>query len=216
MTVHRRPTIRFSDAPRGQCRWCGEPILHSEGDKQGEPNLRRRWHPECVDAYNASDPGELRRALRKRDRGCCAICKLDTNGLRRELKGRGRARKLRERGFKPRQSLWEADHIVPLIDGGGYGLDNLQTLCTPCHKQKTADEARARGSHSSTDELASETPRPSTSSTPAVPAHLDEPHTNSVPVRRAPAKARSLDELLERADRVNARAASVLADFASG
>jgi 5-methylcytosine-specific restriction endonuclease McrA len=38
---------------------------------------------------------------------------------------------------------------VPLIDGGGFDLDNLQLLCTKCHKSKTAAEnseraARAR------------------------------------------------------------------------
>lgn len=54
------------------------------------------------------------------------------------------AKALRERGFVPRRSLWEVDHIVPLIDGGSHAIENLQTLCTPCHKQKTAAEATAR------------------------------------------------------------------------
>ena len=118
MTAHRRPQIRFSDAPRGTCRWCGEPILHETGAKKGERNNRRRWHQPCVDTYNESDPREARRAVRKRDRGRCADCGLDTYALRRKLKGRGSHRKLRELGFKPRRSLWELDHIVPLIDGG--------------------------------------------------------------------------------------------------
>lgn len=35
--------------------------------------------------------------------------------------------------------LWEVDHIVPVVEGGGEcGLDNLQTLCLACHKAKTA------------------------------------------------------------------------------
>jgi 5-methylcytosine-specific restriction endonuclease McrA len=206
MTAHRRPTIRFSEAPRGQCRWCGEPILHASGERRGEVNRRRRWHPKCVDQYNASDPGEVRRMLRKRDRGRCAICRLDTNALRRELKGRGRARKLRERGFKPRQSLWEVDHVVPLIDGGGHAADNLQTLCTPCHKLKTAEEARSRAAQSRI------TPTPATA--PTVPAAAPTARPPS-PVAPVASRARSLDELLERADRVNERAASLLAGFTS-
>ena len=144
MTAHRRPEIRFSDAPRGLCRWCGELILHESGSKQGERNNRRRWHLACVDIYNRSDPREARRAVRKRDRGRCAQCGLDTLALRRKIRGRGSHRRLRELGFKPRKSLWELDHIVPLIDGGSHDPSNLQTLCTPCHKRKTALEASAR------------------------------------------------------------------------
>lgn len=145
MSAHRRPEIRFSDAPRGTCRWCGEAILHERGDKRGRLDRRRRWHPACVDAYNASDPREARRRVRRRDRGVCAGCGLDTYALKRRLRGRGSHRKLRELGFKPRKSLWELDHVVPLIDGGGHELRNLQTLCTPCHKRKTAEEAARRG-----------------------------------------------------------------------
>lgn len=41
------------------------------------------------------------------------------------------------------------DHIVPKSDGGGHGLNNLQTLCVECHSskhpsnQKLAQRARA-------------------------------------------------------------------------
>ncbi len=144
MSEHRRPTIAFSDAPRGRCRWCGEEILHRSGAQKGEVNRRRRWHERCVEIYNRSDPREARRLVRKRDRCICAECHLDTRALKRELRGRGSAQRLRERGFVPRRSLWELDHIVPLIDGGGHEIENLQTLCTPCHKQKTTREARER------------------------------------------------------------------------
>lgn len=38
---------------------------------------------------------------------------------------------------------WQTDHIVP-IHKGGKGIDpsNLQTICTSCHRRKTADERR--------------------------------------------------------------------------
>jgi 5-methylcytosine-specific restriction endonuclease McrA len=181
---HRRPNICFSDAPRGTCRWCGEAILHGPGPKQGKVDARRRWHPACVDEYNASDPRELRRRVRKRDRGVCRICSIDTDRLRRELKGRGRAARLRELGFHPRRSLWELDHVVPLIEGGSHESSNLQTLCVPCHRKKSAEEsrerARVRGSGS---------------------AEQSAPRSNEG----------SLDALLARADAVNARAEALLA-----
>jgi 5-methylcytosine-specific restriction endonuclease McrA len=40
---------------------------------------------------------------------------------------------------------WHVDHIVPIWKGGsGVGIDNVQVLCVPCHKRKTAEEAGQR------------------------------------------------------------------------
>jgi hypothetical protein len=37
------------------------------------------------------------------------------------------------------ESLWDMDHIKPVIEGGGEcGMDNLRTLCIKCHKAETA------------------------------------------------------------------------------
>lgn len=37
-----------------------------------------------------------------------------------------------------RKSFWDADHILPVAKGGGEcGLDNYQTLCCFCHREKT-------------------------------------------------------------------------------
>ena len=44
-----------------------------------------------------------------------------------------------------RASWWEADHIIPVCEGGGQcGVDGYQTLCYSCHKKKTAENARHR------------------------------------------------------------------------
>lgn len=54
--------------------------------------------------------------------------------------GRGR----RERTAL-KHSLWQADHIKPVVEGGGgCGLDNYRTLCLRCHKGATAELAHRR------------------------------------------------------------------------
>ena len=41
-------------------------------------------------------------------------------------------------------NLWQADHIVPVAEGGGEcGLENFRTLCDGCHRRATSD-LRAR------------------------------------------------------------------------
>ena len=63
------------------------------------------------------------------------MCGLDTEALRkdkRKLDYRARREFEREWGF--RRSLWDADHIVPVAQGGGEcGLENMRTLCLKCH-----------------------------------------------------------------------------------
>ncbi|NWI84756.1 ZRAB3 endonuclease, partial [Pitta sordida] len=41
--------------------------------------------------------------------------------------------------------FWQADHIQPVFSGGGQcSLENLQTLCTACHRERTAKQAKER------------------------------------------------------------------------
>jgi 5-methylcytosine-specific restriction enzyme A len=58
--------------------------------------------------------------------------KLDYAARRQMLK----AWKLREGS---RKSLWDADHILPVAEGGGQcDLSNMRTLCLKCHSAATA------------------------------------------------------------------------------
>jgi 5-methylcytosine-specific restriction endonuclease McrA len=90
-----------------------------------------------------TDPGYLREQVFTRDRGVCAKCGADTIALRRDMRKLDfaarrqflRKWKLREGS---RKSLWDADHIVPVAEGGGQcDLSNMRTLCVLCHRKAT-------------------------------------------------------------------------------
>jgi 5-methylcytosine-specific restriction enzyme A len=99
----------------------------------------------CVHEWKLrSQPGYLREQILKRDRGVCAHCSLDTIKEHRRLKktrGDRRAALMEHWGFnrRMRKSLWDADHILPVTEGGGEcDLDNIRTLCLRCHRTVTA------------------------------------------------------------------------------
>lgn len=127
---------------RPLCRWCRLEIL--------APRRRSFCSAYCVHQWRLrSDPGYLRDQVYARDRGICALCATDTVAAYKELKrsrGRLRAEALAMWGLasvQARRSLWDADHIVPVAEGGGQcDLDNLRTLCLPCHREVTADLRR--------------------------------------------------------------------------
>lgn len=120
------------------CRWCELEILAKR---------RRTFCSEyCVHQWRLrTDPGYLRDQVLARDRGICAECGIDAIAAFRALKlARGARREagLALYGMKAitaRRSLWDADHIRPVAEGGGQcDLDNLRTLCLLCHKEATA------------------------------------------------------------------------------
>lgn len=130
--------------PKAKCRLCDEPL----------PSRRRAWcSDDCLDAYfMVISSSHVRAKVFERDRGVCTECGLDTGGLENRIRRlpreaqRAAHHMLGTLGFDTASdwrilSLWCADHIEPLAEGGGYGLDNVQTLCTPCHKEKTAEQA---------------------------------------------------------------------------
>lgn len=92
----------------------------------------------------------LRHYVRARDHGICADCDLDTTWLRVELDALRRAdhagwlKQVECLGFTRKEalrSLWQADHIIPVVQTGPVGLDAVETRCTRCHKVKTRGEA---------------------------------------------------------------------------
>jgi 5-methylcytosine-specific restriction enzyme A len=122
---------------RALCRWCALEV----------PRGRRTFcSPYCVHEWKLrTNPGYLREQVLARDHGVCALCGTDTETLRKEFRKldyRARRQFLKEWRLKEgwRRSLWEADHVVPVAEGGGEcDLANMRTLCLKCHRAATAE-----------------------------------------------------------------------------
>lgn len=120
---------------RPLCRWCQLEV------PKGRFTFCSEW---CVHEWRLrTDPNYLRDQVLARDRGICALCQTDTEAAYHELKrsrGTHRIRLLARWGLKriSRRSLWDADHILPVAEGGGEcDISNLRTLCLACHRQET-------------------------------------------------------------------------------
>ena len=124
------------------CRWCGGDV---------KPPRRTMCSPECVhELLIRRDNRYIRDCLYKRDKGICSICNIDTKDIAKKalsLTGEDKVKYLTEMRIGTKRKiwkrkhgggLWDADHIVPVKDGGGQcGMDNLRTLCIKCHKNVT-------------------------------------------------------------------------------
>jgi 5-methylcytosine-specific restriction protein A len=118
------------------CRWCSNEVLAK--------SRRTFCSEDCVHAWRLrTDPAYLREKVFERDKGVCAQCVVDTVALRRDMRKLDYAARrqflkqwrLREGS---RKSLWDADHVVPVAEGGGQCyLSNMRTLCLLCHRQAT-------------------------------------------------------------------------------
>jgi 5-methylcytosine-specific restriction protein A len=119
---------------RPLCRWCKLEV------PPGRFTFCSEW---CVEEWKLrTDPGHLREKVFERDRGICSICGLNcVTELHRikRLRGAARSRAMEEWGIRGRKSIWDADHVVPVAEGGGEcDLSNMRTLCLKCHRIHTA------------------------------------------------------------------------------
>ena len=110
---------------KGICRWCGKKIIENKVH-----NKRKTWHQDCATDYMIiHHPTEARKHIWKRDKGKCNEC-----------------------GKQCTRRTWDLDHVKPLMEQKGlkehqlnwsyYELNNMQTLCRPCHKNKTKQDRR--------------------------------------------------------------------------
>lgn len=120
---------------RGLCRWCSLEV------PRGRYTFCSAF---CVHEWKLrTQPAYLREKVLERDRGICASCSIDTIAAANKLRfsrGANRTSLLAHWGLRSRsrKSLWDADHIVPVIEGGGEcDLGNIRTLCLRCHRTAT-------------------------------------------------------------------------------
>jgi 5-methylcytosine-specific restriction enzyme A len=140
----RRTTIRGPNG-RGICRWCGAEV----------PMGRRTFCcDDCVHQWKLrTDPGYLRAQVLARDHGVCALCGLDTVEFFRRFQrlpaAKRRPLRMQLDMHASRRSFWDADHIIPVVEGGGEcDLSNLRTLCLWCHIDETARLRKRLGRNS--------------------------------------------------------------------
>lgn len=160
MSSHRKPPLpelftsyRHSEH-KGLCKWCREPL-----PVKGEDGYHhaREWHPDCkVKFFTLTMPAMARYNVFERDDGICADCGDDLKLFVPKYKRW--AWQLHERSISwalcdEVGKSWQLDHIQPLWKSKNltdeerikfFEIDNLQTLCVPCHAKKTKLEAAER------------------------------------------------------------------------
>ena len=114
------------------CRWCRGPVVAPRRTFCGDS---------CVHEWKIrSSPWYVRREVKKRDKGICQLCGVNVVKAHREWT---RAKppagdRAARRAWRQARPRWEADHIVPVADGGGEcGLENYRLLCRACHVRVT-------------------------------------------------------------------------------
>lgn len=122
---------------RALCRWCSLEV------PRGRFTFCSAY---CVHEWRLrTQPAYLREQVFLRDHGVCASCHIDTVDARRRLRYARAAKRdelLRSWGMRKRirKTLWDADHILPVAEGGGEcDLENLRTLCLICHRAATTE-----------------------------------------------------------------------------
>ncbi len=146
--MRRVPCHKQKKGPDGKrlCLVCEKPC----------PKHRRSY---CSDeCWIRNTPGIMRDKVYERDKGICALCSMHCDVRRKHYEELYEMVRLAEcnwdlrflvsetiRNFKASDWYksgdgWQADHIVPVSEGGGLcGLDNYRTLCLGCHKKATAE-----------------------------------------------------------------------------
>lgn len=151
----------YPPAPKKTCRVCRKKIT--------TPRRRTLCSEACSQAYmEAGNWNVLRRAVYKRDKGICQICRVDTRKLKhdwlnerpdwQEFSSDRAYQKARTKWLAKGEALvgskntwrsfWDCDHIKPVCEHVGdenpHLKENLRVLCIKCHGVVTKKLMRKR------------------------------------------------------------------------
>jgi 5-methylcytosine-specific restriction endonuclease McrA len=90
-------------------------------------------------------------AVRQRDKDVCATCGYDCRAARKEWVRLCHEKNLHTRSFAAMDLAChrkpEYDHIIPFSEGGLTVVENMRTLCSACHKTRTAEWRKTKTKH---------------------------------------------------------------------
>lgn len=139
-----------------QCRLCHKPLKGRQTSWCSKACGWEAWHQIQLRRGSSKD---ARLLVKRRDNEICANCGRDCALIKRIFDHAGISilkyvwadRSLhpyymimRYFGFTPLKHTWESNHIMAVADGGEHILENLETLCIPCHKQVTKQQNEER------------------------------------------------------------------------
>uniref|UniRef100_A0A5F9CQJ7 Zinc finger RANBP2-type containing 3 n=1 Tax=Oryctolagus cuniculus TaxID=9986 RepID=A0A5F9CQJ7_RABIT len=145
------------------CLRCQHPTCHTKPECKANAWDSRFCSLKCQEEFwIRSNNSYLRAKVFETEHGVCQLCHVNAQELFLRLRDAPKSQRknlldstwtsklpleqLNEMIRNPGEGhFWQVDHIKPVYGGGGQcSLDNLQTLCTVCHKERTARQAKER------------------------------------------------------------------------
>ncbi|XP_042850292.1 DNA annealing helicase and endonuclease ZRANB3 isoform X4 [Panthera tigris] len=145
------------------CLRCQQPTCQTKPECKVNAWESRFCSLKCQEEFwIRSNNNYLRAKVFEIEHGVCQLCNLNAQELFLRLRDAPKSQRktllditwisklpleqLNEMIRNPGEGhFWQVDHIKPVSGGGGQcSLDNLQTLCTVCHKERTARQAKER------------------------------------------------------------------------